>query len=79
MAFTLSPLPYEEDALEAVISARTISFHYHKHHKTYVDTLNKLVEGTRYSNDWGFIPCAVLGLALIISITVTLAGQKERP
>jgi hypothetical protein len=32
-----------------------------------------------YSNDWGFIPCAVLGLALIISITVTLAGQKERP
>jgi Fe-Mn family superoxide dismutase len=49
MAFTLSPLPYEEDALEAVISARTISFHYHKHHKTYVDTLNKLVEGTRYA------------------------------
>ena len=49
MAFTLSPLPYDEDALEAVISARTISFHYHKHHKTYVDTLNKLVEGTRYA------------------------------
>jgi Fe-Mn family superoxide dismutase len=50
MAFTLSPLPYDEDALEAVISARTISFHYHKHHKAYVDTLNKLVEGTRYAN-----------------------------
>lgn len=49
MAFTLSPLPYEEDALEPVISARTIGFHYHKHHQTYVDTLNKLVAGTRYA------------------------------
>ena len=48
MAFTLSPLPYDEDALEAVISARTVQFHYHKHHKTYVDTLNKLAQGTRY-------------------------------
>ena len=27
-------------------SARTIEFHYHKHHQTYVDTLNKLVEGS---------------------------------
>ncbi|HUO92836.1 MAG TPA: superoxide dismutase [Rhizomicrobium sp.] len=49
MAFTLSPLPFDEDALEPIISARTIGFHYHKHHKTYVDTLNKLVEGTRYA------------------------------
>jgi len=49
MAFTLSPLPYVEDALEPMISARTIGFHYHKHHKTYVDTLNKLVEGTRFA------------------------------
>jgi Fe-Mn family superoxide dismutase len=47
--FTLSPLPYEEDALEAAISARTVGFHYHKHHKTYVDTLNELVKGTRYA------------------------------
>jgi Fe-Mn family superoxide dismutase len=49
MAFTLSPLPYDEDALEPIVSARTIGFHYHKHHKTYVDTLNKLVDGTRYA------------------------------
>jgi len=49
MAFKLSPLPFEEDALEPVISARTISFHYHKHHQTYVDTLNKLVQGTRFA------------------------------
>ena len=43
--FTLPPLPYADNALEPVISANTISFHYGKHHKTYVDNLNKLVEG----------------------------------
>jgi hypothetical protein len=48
--FTLSPLPYDENALEPVISARTIGFHYNKHHKTYVETLNKLVEGTRFAD-----------------------------
>lgn len=48
--FTLSPLPYDADALEPNISARTVGFHYHKHHQTYVDTLNKLVEGTRYAD-----------------------------
>jgi Fe-Mn family superoxide dismutase len=46
MAFELPPLPYAEDALEPDYSARTIGFHYGKHHKTYVDTLNKLVDGT---------------------------------
>jgi Fe-Mn family superoxide dismutase len=46
MAFELPPLPYAEDALEPDYSARTISFHYGKHHKTYVDTLNKLTEGS---------------------------------
>jgi Fe-Mn family superoxide dismutase len=48
--FTLSPLPWDEDALAPTISARTIEFHYHKHHKAYVDTLNKLVEGTQYAD-----------------------------
>ena len=42
----LPPLPYAEDALDPVISAQTIGFHYGKHHKGYVDTLNKLVAGT---------------------------------
>ncbi len=46
MAFELPPLPYADDALEPVYSAKTIGFHYGKHHKTYVDTLNKLTEGT---------------------------------
>jgi Fe-Mn family superoxide dismutase len=31
-----------------VVSAKTISFHYHKHHKAYVDNLNKLIGGTPY-------------------------------
>ncbi len=42
----LPPLPYAENALEPVISAKTISFHYGKHHKAYVDNLNKLIAGT---------------------------------
>lgn len=45
----LPPLPYAEDALDPVISARTMSFHYGKHHKAYVDNLNKLVAGTELS------------------------------
>ena len=48
MSFTLPALPFAEDALEPVYSARTISFHYGKHHKAYVDNLNKLIAGT----DW---------------------------
>ena len=47
--FKLAPLPWDEDALAPTISSNTIAFHYHKHHQTYVDTLNKLVEGTKYA------------------------------
>lgn len=47
--FELMKLPYEDSALDPVISAKTISFHHGKHHKTYVDTLNKLVEGTEFA------------------------------
>ena len=46
MTFQLPALPYAPDALEPVISARTIEFHYGKHHNTYVVNLNKLIEGT---------------------------------
>ncbi|WP_045224557.1 superoxide dismutase [Methyloterricola oryzae] len=42
----LPSLPYAENALEPVISAQTLSFHYGKHHKGYVDNLNKLIAGT---------------------------------
>ncbi|NDF12772.1 MAG: superoxide dismutase [Proteobacteria bacterium] len=46
MAFTLPDLPYPSNALEPHITANTLSFHHGKHHKAYVDNLNKLVAGT---------------------------------
>ncbi len=48
-AFTLPALPYAQGALEPYISGRTMSFHYGKHHQTYVDNLNKLVAGTPWA------------------------------
>ena len=44
----LEALPYAEDALAPAISAKTISFHYGKHHAGYVKTLNGLIAGTQY-------------------------------
>jgi Fe-Mn family superoxide dismutase len=46
--FTLPPLPYPDNALDPVISANTLGFHYGKHHKAYVDNLNNLVKGTEF-------------------------------
>lgn len=46
MAILLPELPYGKDALAPHISANTLDFHYGKHHKTYVDNLNKLIVGT---------------------------------
>lgn len=43
-------LPYAENSLEPVITAGTIGFHYGKHHKGYVDNLNKLVADTEYAS-----------------------------
>ena len=45
----LPPLPYAENALDPVISAATLGFHYGKHHKGYVDNLNKLIDGTEFA------------------------------
>jgi len=46
MAITLPDLPFAKDALAPVISANTLDFHHGKHHKAYVDNLNKLIAGT---------------------------------
>jgi len=46
MAFTLDPLPYDNDALEPNIDARTMEIHHDKHHQGYVNNLNTAVEGT---------------------------------
>ena len=48
-----------------VISANTLSFHYGKHHKTYVETLNKLIAGTEFAD----LP--------LDSIVKETAGQTE--
>ncbi|MFN0008974.1 MAG: superoxide dismutase [Planctomycetota bacterium] len=42
--FKLTPLPYAENALEPHISAKTLEFHHGKHHRGYVEKLNKLIE-----------------------------------
>lgn len=44
----LMELPYNIDALEPYISRQTIGFHYLKHHKGYVEKLNKLISGTEF-------------------------------
>ncbi len=56
----LPPLPYAESALEPVISAKTLGFHYGKHHKGYVETLNKLIAGTELES---------LSLEKVIAVT----------
>ena len=50
MKFELVKLPYAPDALEPVISATTIGLHHGKHLQTYVNNLNKLIEGTEFAN-----------------------------
>src|ERR1700733_8228367 len=67
--FKLASLPWEEAALEPVISSRTISFHYHKHHQAYVDTLNALVEKTKYAD---------MKLEKIIQTTAGTEDEKEK-
>ena len=67
--FTLAPLPWNEKALEPVISANTIAFHYHKHHQAYVDTLNKLVEKTKFAG---------MKLEEIVQATEAAADDKEK-
>jgi len=65
-AYALPSLPYAENALEPIISAKTISFHYGKHHKGYVDNLNKLVAGTEFA-----------GMSIDKIITAT-AGKADK-
>jgi len=67
--FTLAPLPWDEKALAPVISGNTIAFHYHKHHQTYVDTLNKLVEKTKFAD---------MKLEEIVRATAGAAEAKEK-
>jgi Fe-Mn family superoxide dismutase len=50
MEYQLPELPYAKDALTPHISAETIEYHYGKHHKAYVDNLNKLILNTEFED-----------------------------
>ncbi|MBG1269660.1 superoxide dismutase [Nostoc sp. WHI] len=51
MAFVQEPLPFDINALEPHgMKAETFEYHYGKHHKAYVDNLNKLTEGTELAD-----------------------------
>ena len=50
MTYTQPELPYEENALAPAISAETISYHYGKHEKAYIENLNKLIVGSPYED-----------------------------
>jgi Fe-Mn family superoxide dismutase len=66
--FSLLPLPFAHDALEPLISARTLQFHHGKHHQGYVDTLNKLVAGTPFEGE---------SLEAIVTATAGDPGQAK--
>nr|AFJ66231.1 hypothetical protein 34G24.21 [Capsella rubella] len=44
--FELKPPPYPLDALEPHMSRETLDYHWGKHHRTYVENLNKQIVGT---------------------------------
>jgi Fe-Mn family superoxide dismutase len=50
MEHKLPNLPYANDALAPHISTETIEYHYGKHHKAYIDNLNRLIAGTEFEN-----------------------------
>ena len=59
-------MPYADSALEPVISANTIGFHYGRHHRGYLDNLNKMVTGTEYAD------------APLEKIVVDTAGKPDK-
>jgi len=50
MKHVLMTLPYALNALEPMMSEETLQFHYGKHHQTYVNKLNELIENTKYQD-----------------------------
>jgi superoxide dismutase, Fe-Mn family len=50
MKLVFPDLPYAPDALEPHYSARSIEFHYGKHHKAYFDKTKELIQDTRFAD-----------------------------
>ena len=50
MAHSLPALKFASDALEPFMDAQTVEIHHGKHHQTYVNNLNALLEGTEYAD-----------------------------
>lgn len=50
MRFELTGLPYDLDALEPLISKKTLEFHYWRYHHTYLLILNRLIQGTKFKD-----------------------------
>lgn len=46
MAYTLPALPYEYNALEPHVDARTMEIHHTKHHQAYINNVNTAIAGT---------------------------------
>src|SRR3954454_16610851 len=70
MPHTLPPLPYPKEALEPHIDAITMEIHHDRHHKAYVDNLNKAISGNvalesksidALIKDMSFVPDAIKG------------------
>lgn len=50
MEHKLPELPFTREALAPYLSPETLEYHHGKHHRAYVDNLNKLIAGTEYEN-----------------------------
>ena len=76
--FTLIDLPYAQDGLEPVISARTLEFHHGKHLQGYVDNLNKLIAGTEFeSMSLEQIVISSAPFVILSAPSVILSAAKE--
>lgn len=50
MKHLLPKLPYAQDALAPAMSADTLNYHYGKHLQTYLDNVNRMIEGTPFAD-----------------------------
>jgi Fe-Mn family superoxide dismutase len=64
--FVLPTLPYPEDALAPIISAKTLRFHHGRHHMAYIAKVNELISGTEFEGQ------------TLERIILAVSGQADR-